>query len=72
MSDEFDYDPLEMVSQACFDYKAALIGMMNSDDTKRIILNEAAAKYQKALKSAIKHMRAELKTVESQTVEMNE
>ena len=64
--DDYRNDALEMVSQACFDYKTALFGMMNPDEEKSIIFRKAAAEYKKALITAIKYLQAEQKTVKRQ------
>ena len=57
-------DPIGVFMQACFDYKAATIGMINPDEGRIRHFRITEVAYKKAIKDAIKYLKNELKSVE--------
>jgi len=57
-------DPLEALDDACCSYKSSIFGLVNPTDESRKRFLSAEAEYKKAIKSAIKYLRNELKSVD--------
>ena len=57
-------DPLEALEDACYKYRISTFGMIEPNDDKRKEFLSSEAEYKKAIKSAIKYLRGELKSVE--------
>ena len=57
-------DHLEALDDACCDYKASIFGLVEPNVERRKRFLSAEAEYKKAIKSAIKYLRDELKSVE--------
>ena len=57
-------DPLEALDDACCSYKSSIFGLVNPNDESRKRFLSAEAEYKKAIKSAIKYLRDELKSVD--------
>lgn len=57
-------DPLEVLDDACCSYRTSIFGLVNPTDESRKRFLSAEAEYKKAIKSAIKYLRDELKSVD--------
>jgi len=57
-------NPLEALEDACYNYKVSIFGLINPNDERKRKYLSAEAEYKKAIKSAIKYLRDELKSVE--------